>query len=148
MRGADSCFSVIRRALVVEDAISESERLKSLVERRDVQVTCVDASVKAQSLLATEQFDLVLCDWQLPGENGLAICRAVSALEDGDRPYFIMVTGRSQRVDMVAAMDAGADDFLEKPLWHETLRVRLKLADQILGWRRAAALAATPGSVI
>lgn len=146
MNGAEPFYAVIRRALVIEDSISESERLKSLMERRDVRVTCVDTCVKAQSQLANEQFDLVLCDWQLPGENGLAICREVSLLQDGDRPYFIMVTGRSQRVDMVAAMDAGADDFLEKPLWHETLRVRLKLADQILGWRRAAALALTPGS--
>lgn len=123
-------------ALAVEDSVSERERLKALLVRQGVNTIGIADGASALRSLNRADFDIVLCDWELPGISGLEICRAVQSLPMEKRPYFIMVTGRVQRVDLVAAMDAGADDFIRKPLWKEELRVRLRLAKQIIAWRR------------
>lgn len=123
-------------ALAVEDSVPERERLKALLVRQGVNTIGVADGASAVKSLGRTAYDIVLCDWELPGVNGLDICRTVQSIPVERRPYFIMVTGRVQRVDLVAAMDAGADDFIRKPLWKEELRVRLRLAKQIIAWRR------------
>ncbi|WP_372799075.1 PleD family two-component system response regulator [Litorivivens sp.] len=128
--------AAIYTALVVDDSLAERERIKVLLGRRGVNVVCVGDGEQALKCLKKPLFDIVLCDWELPCVSGLDICREVRQMPLSSRPYFVMITGRSQRVDLIAAMDAGADDFIRKPLWEEELRVRLSLASQIIAWRR------------
>ena len=117
---------------MVEDSIIERERLKVLLMRMGLDVSIAGDGVEALVELTDGEFDLVLVDWQLPKLSGLDICRAVNSIPLTQRPYVIMVTGRDQRADLIAAMDAGADDYMCKPVWSEELRVRLQSAARSL----------------
>lgn len=122
--------------LLVEDCAADRERLRVLLTRMGVNAVCVADARQAMKRLQNPFYDIVLCDWELPGGNGLDICRYVAEIPLAQRPYFIMLTGRSQPADVVAAMDAGADDFIRKPAASEELRVRVNAALRAISWRQ------------
>lgn len=121
-----------KTVLLIEDSIIERQRMAILLSKLGMEVTEVGDGVAALMELAAGDFDLVLADWQLPELSGLEVCRQVNKMPLSVRPYVIMVTGRKQRADLIAAMDAGADDYMSKPVWREELRVRVQSAERSL----------------
>lgn len=77
--------------------------------------------------------DVLVLDWEMPGLSGPEVCRRVRALELARTPYLLLVTVRSGRNDVMAALHAGADDVLPKPVAPDLLRARLRLAARRLG---------------
>jgi sigma-B regulation protein RsbU (phosphoserine phosphatase) len=120
------------RVLCVEDQLSDRIRLTSLLETLGYHVSaCADGS-EALALLESEAFDLVISDWRMPKMNGLALCRAVRDDTRFGRPYFILLTAQDAQADLIAAMDAGADDFVTKPYSAEEVRVRVQAGERIV----------------
>jgi sigma-B regulation protein RsbU (phosphoserine phosphatase) len=68
----------------------------------------------------------------MPGMSGPELCRAVRSATFGRYVYMILLTSRSERTDLVVGLNAGADDFLGKPLDAKVLRARLQVAERIL----------------
>ncbi len=81
------------------------------------------------------QSRVIISDWQMPELDGLDLCRRIRARRTERYTYFILLTGRTGRESFLAAMDAGVDDFLTKPVNHEELAARLQVASRILGLR-------------
>jgi len=87
---------------------------------------------------AWDRFDLtpvrvVVSDWMMPGMDGLEFCRRVRARAKTEYPYFILLTANNTgRESLRAAMEAGCDDFLSKPLDREAIFMRLRVAARIL----------------
>lgn len=75
---------------------------------------------------------LVILDWQMPGMDGIEVCSRVKALEDRPFTYVIMLSSRDEQEDMVAGLDAGADEYLTKPVEPVILRSRLAAAKRIV----------------
>ncbi|OFV84562.1 MAG: hypothetical protein A2W26_07220 [Acidobacteria bacterium RBG_16_64_8] len=83
-------------------------------------------------------------DWEMPGMDGVEVCRNLRA-RHSDRPaYVILLTGRSSKDDVVAGLDAGANDYLGKPFDPDELRARVQvgrrfveLYDELLETQRA-----------
>lgn len=73
---------------------------------------------------------LVVLDWQMPGVDGLAVCRRVRAHSEGARTYLLVVTARSGSKNLDAVLDAGADDYLSKPVSPEDIVARLRIAER------------------
>lgn len=97
-------------------------------------ITLAD-STKALEIVDAEHIQVVISDWVMPAVNGLDLVRALRA-GDSRRPYvyFMVLTGtRIEDIDFMEAMDAGADDYLKKPLNRDLLKVRLRVAERILG---------------
>lgn len=110
--------------LVVED----ERRVRSFIERGLAEEGhsvegCADGGT-AEALLAGGGIDLVLLDWMLPGQPGLDLLRRWRAR--GDVTPVIMLTARDAIEDRVAALDAGADDYLVKPFHFEELLARVR----------------------
>jgi DNA-binding response OmpR family regulator len=110
--------------LVVED----ERRVRSFIERGLTEEghsvkACADG-VLADELLGAGGIDLVLLDWMLPGESGVDVLRRWRAR--GDVTPVIMLTARDAIEDRVAALDAGADDYLVKPFHFEELLARVR----------------------
>lgn len=86
---------------------------------------------QALEILRTTQVGIVISDWEMPNINGVELCKEVRKLS-GSYVYFILVTSRATADDLVLGMDAGADDFLIKPINQQELRVRLRAGERIL----------------
>jgi phosphoserine phosphatase RsbU/P len=88
----------------------------------------------AWQYLQSEPIRVVVCDWLMPNLDGLELCRRVRA-HPGDYIYFILLTNRtptSENQDLAFA--AGVDDFLSKPVDPQDLKMRLRVAERILGF--------------
>ena len=77
-----------------------------------------------------EPFPLVLVDWQMPRLDGLELTRRIRAAPGGDRVFVLVVTARDGTDDLNEVLDAGADDYLSKPVTPEQLRARLTIAER------------------
>jgi two-component system, cell cycle response regulator len=80
--------------------------------------------------------DVVISDWAMPGLTGLQLCRNIRAYTPGNYTYFIMVTGHGAVDEVLEGMNAGADDYLVKPLDSEDLQGRLIAAARVTATHR------------
>ena len=106
--------------------------LGELLRERNYEVTDLESAKDA--LLAHQQqpFDLMLIDWTLPGMSGLDLCRRVREMPGGQQVFIFVISGRTRTEDLVDILDAGASDFLPKPLDPEVLSNRLLIAERAI----------------
>jgi two-component system response regulator MtrA len=117
------------RLLVVDDDTALAEMIGIVLEAEGFDaVFCADGA-QAPEMFRAEQPDLVLLDLMLPGLDGIQICRMIRS--ESDVPI-VMLTAKSDTVDVVAGLEAGADDYIAKPFKPKELvaRVRARLRRQ------------------
>jgi|AGTN01.1.fsa_nt_gi Serine phosphatase RsbU, regulator of sigma subunit len=78
------------------------------------------------------EIELVISDWMMPGMTGIELCRRIRALPRANYIHVLLLTARQTRDDFLEAMEAGADDFLSKPLDATMLTARLRAAERVL----------------
>lgn len=120
---------------ICEDDADIRELLAAYLVASDFAVATAGDAAALDAILAASPVSLVILDWMLPGENGLAICRR---LRVAGGPPVIMLTARDEDADRVAGLDGGADDYVSKPF---NPRVLLSRVNAVL--RRGGAIAAT-----
>lgn len=121
-----------QKVLVVEDSITEIMRIKAMLTKLEYDVTTAKNGKEALEKLDDEKFKLIISDWRMPHMTGIDLCRHIRNNSEYGHPYFILLTGCNQQMDLVAGMEAGADDFITKPFITEELRVRLKAGARIV----------------
>jgi sigma-B regulation protein RsbU (phosphoserine phosphatase) len=126
----------LRRVLVVDDSRLDRRILRAPLERWGYEVTEAASAEAALALCRQGEFDFVLSDWVMPGMSGPDFCRAFRALPREAYGYFILLTVRSETSDAAEGLDAGADDFLSKPLDADELRARLQAGARLLEMQR------------
>lgn len=122
------------KILVVDDDTDCLKITSLMVSRCGHEPVIVSDSSKALEVIADNKMQVVISDWVMPGLSGLDLVRALRA-EPARRPYvyFIVLTGtKLGDMDFMEAMDAGADDYMQKPANKDILRVRLRVAERIL----------------
>ena len=97
---------------------------------RGHKVTQVATAEEAERALATDSFPFLILDWMLPGKSGIDLCRELRARQDGDEMFILLVTGKTDRADLEMALEAGANDYLTKPIDLSLLNVRLAVAER------------------
>lgn len=136
--GADTCPSTPssqgkRRILVVDD--SHLQRRLVIAALRGIDAEIREAASGEQALIIARSWvpDIVICDWMMPpGIPGPEVCRRFRALGLSRYSYFILVTSKSAKEDIAEGLDAGADDFLAKPVSKAELQARLRAGIRIL----------------
>jgi phosphoserine phosphatase RsbU/P len=125
------------KILVAEDDPVASKVLKLTLEQVGHTVSVVKDGAAAWDLLLIEPFAVVVSDWMMPEVDGLQLCRRIRELTDRDYTYFILLTANhAGRDNLNIAMDAGIDDFLQKPLDREAIWMRLRVAERILAFSK------------
>jgi DNA-binding response OmpR family regulator len=109
--------------LLVEDDDRIREALTLALHDEDFAVLAAPSGEHAFMLLRDADVDVVLLDLMLPGVSGLSVCRTLRAL--GDLPI-IIVTARSDTTDVIEGLEAGADDYMSKPLVASELAARVR----------------------
>ena len=118
--------------LIVEDSPTSREFLKMSLSRAGYTVTAAENGFAALSLMQRIYFPIVITDLMMPGMGGLELCRTVRNRVFHSYVYFIILTSKDSKEDIVAGLDAGADDYLTKPFHPAELIARLRTARRIL----------------
>jgi len=114
--------------LVVEDESAIAELVSINLRHAGFDVTIAANADQAHAAVDAVLPDLVLLDWMLPGQSGLALAKQWrSSARTRDLPI-IMLTARGDEADRVAGLDAGADDYLAKPFSTKELLARIRAA--------------------
>jgi two-component system chemotaxis response regulator CheY len=100
-------------------------------------ISCTDG-IQAWEALQTRRPDVVITDWLMPGLSGLELCRKIRA-HSARYTYLVMVTGQASHDQMLEGMNAGADDYLVKPLGAAELEVRMIAASRVTSLHRQLA---------
>ncbi len=133
------------RVLVAEDNPVTRKLLQRSLERRDYEVTvAVDGTEARQILLGNDAPKLAILDWIMPGIDGVEICRELRQRASASYIYTLLLTSKARREDLLKGLEAGADDYLVKPIDPLELQARLRsglrilaLQDQLIAARDA-----------
>ncbi len=118
--------------LAVDDDPVSLEILREHLAQFGYEVTLASDGREAFELIRTGRFRIVISDWQMPGMNGLELCRAVRQRGAYGYVYFILLTSNSGVENLVSGFRAGADDFLTKPFQPQELWMRIRTGERVL----------------
>lgn len=113
------------RILVIEDEPGIANFLKQGLQEEAYSVDVADNGNDGLRLALSENYDLLLIDWMLPGTSGIEICRQYRK-QNSDTPVIIL-TAKDTVQDTVFGLQAGANDFIKKPFHFEELLERIKV---------------------
>ena len=122
--------------LLAEDDSVSAALLRRSLEKLGHHVTAQANGAEAWPLVQSGGFQVVISDWMMPKMDGLELCRQIRSHPSGAGVYFILLTSKNSAEDRLAALEAGADDFLVKPLDAPDLMARLDVARRILSMQQ------------
>jgi len=112
--------------LVVEDEPHVQELLAVNLQHAGHRVLRAASAEEAESAIRAELPDVLVLDWMLPGESGMAFTRRLRADERTRTLPILMLTARAMEQDKISGLEAGADDYLTKPFSPKELAARIK----------------------
>jgi putative two-component system response regulator len=120
------------RVLVVDDDETALLIAAKILAGEGYDVLTAPSGAAALEIIRREGVQAVVSDWNMPEMDGIELCRRLRASTSIGYIYFIIVTSRSGKSDMLSGLSAGADDFISKPFEPAELVVRLRNAERIL----------------
>jgi two-component system, cell cycle response regulator len=121
------------RILIAEDDALSRTLLERTLQRAGYDVIAVaDGASALLELLRQDSPRLALLDWVVPEKDGLEVCREVRRRTEQAYIYLILLSSRESKQDIVAGLEAGADDYLTKPFDLNELKARLRTGERIL----------------
>jgi two-component system phosphate regulon response regulator PhoB len=114
------------RILVVEDESAIAELISINLRHAGFEVTLAGSASQAQYEVDRVLPDLVVLDWMLPGQSGVALARQWRSTARTKELPVIMLTARAEETDKIAGLDAGADDYITKPFSTNELLARIR----------------------
>jgi diguanylate cyclase (GGDEF)-like protein len=124
--GAEPAEEVRPHILIVDDVEDNRILLRRRFERQGFEITEADGGIAALELIERQDFDAVLLDFMMPDLDGVEVLRQVRRTRPSAILPVIMVTARTQSEDLVHALNAGADDYITKPVDFQVALARVK----------------------
>ena len=121
------------KILIAEDDPVSRRLLEAFLSKwgYDVVVTC-DGGEAWEVLDEADAPSLVVSDWMMPKVDGLELCRKIREMQRSHYTYFIILTAKERKEDVIQGLEAGADDFLIKPFHQEELKYRVQIGERII----------------
>jgi diguanylate cyclase (GGDEF)-like protein len=121
------------KILIADDDDVLRHILQATLTRWGYEVVVSRTGLEAWQVLEGDDAPkLAILDWIMPGMDGIEVCREIRKRVDEPYIYVLLLTAKDRKEDVVAGMDAGADDYLAKPFDPEELKVRLRAGRRIL----------------
>jgi two-component system, OmpR family, manganese sensing response regulator len=112
------------RIILVEDDPEQREPLHAALTRSGHIVDAVEDGITARWLINENDYDLLIFDWMLPGEDGISLCQFCRQV--GKAAPILILTAKDTTANKVTGLDAGADDYLVKPIDMDELLARVR----------------------
>lgn len=120
------------KVLVADSDPLFSRLLKSKLEKWGHRVTVVYDGLEAYELIAKEPYRMVILDYELPGIDGLELCRRIRGIERPRYTYVVFYADFTEKSAVMDCLEAGADDYLNKPLNTAELQLRIRAGKRLL----------------
>ena len=127
------------KILVVDDSGPERRLLAGLLKKWGYEAVLASDGAEAWQMFQAGSYPLVLTDWIMPEMCGIELIQRIRKLDLPGYVFLVILTGRNQKEDLVEAMDAGADDFVPKPVHPGELRARVRHGERIVRLERRLA---------
>ncbi len=127
------------KILIAEDDSVSREVLRRALVRLGHECLVAQDGVQAWELFQQSAADVVISDRMMPGIDGIELCRRVREHPGDGYPYFIFLTSLGEKQDLLTGMQAGADDYITKPLDMDELQVGLIAASRVTSLHRRLA---------
>jgi signal transduction histidine kinase len=127
------------RVLIAEDNNVSRLILKTVLQKGGHQIFEADNGFTAWEVFQSNEVDVIISDRMMPGIDGIELCKRVRSLPRTIYTYFIFLTSMDNKSQLLDGINAGADDYLTKPLDIEELKIRLHVAARITELHRKLA---------
>jgi signal transduction histidine kinase/HPt (histidine-containing phosphotransfer) domain-containing protein len=117
--------------LADDDAVTRKRMTRLLIEA-GYEVDAVADGITALDKMTQRYYPILVTDWEMPGMDGIELCKAVRNLQLDGYVYTLLLTGRDAKDNVIAGLEAGADDYLVKPVHEPELIARLNAGRRIL----------------
>ncbi len=114
------------KILVIDDDLSIQILLKRILQKQGYEVVAVNNGEEGIAQAVAHHPALIICDWIMPGLNGLEVCHRIKNDPNLSTTFFILLTSLDSVADRVKGLDAGADDFITKPIEQHELKARVR----------------------
>jgi diguanylate cyclase (GGDEF)-like protein len=121
------------KVLLVDDDEIMLAHLQALIEQAGFEVSTCSSATAALEALEQNFTPLIITDRNMPGMDGLELCRRIRARPWPGYAYLLLLTAQDEESEIIAGLDAGADDYLSKRMSSAHLLARLRTAQRILG---------------
>ncbi|MGD0584242.1 MAG: diguanylate cyclase [Oryzomonas sp.] len=118
--------------LVVDDNLLQRTVLETSLKAAGYEVVVAENGKEGLDIFRHGYYPIVMTDWVMPEMTGLELCRAIRSDDSGRYTYIILLTSQDSKNDIIAGLEAGADEYLIKPAHQAELISRLKTAKRIL----------------
>ena len=128
------------KVLIAEDDVTSRTLLEAVLTKKGYEVvsTCDGQSALA-ALAAPDAPQLAILDWMMPNMDRVEVCRRMRQMDTAQPPYIILLTALGSKEDIVAGLEAGANDYVTKPFNATELQARVQAGQRMLGLQRALA---------
>jgi two-component system cell cycle response regulator len=121
------------KVLIADDESVSRRMLELWLRRWGYEVVVAHDGLQALDILnQSDAPKLLVLDWQMPGKNGVELCREIRKRRNEDYSYVLLLTSKRNQTDVVEGLESGADDFLTKPFNPQELQVRLRTGQRII----------------
>jgi two-component system, cell cycle response regulator len=134
----DGKASARNTVLIAEDDPLFRRILERWFQQWDYGVTAVENGLDAWEVLQRDDApQLAILDWMMPGMEGIELCRRIRSRDQSPYRYVLLLTAKDDKQDVIAGLEAGADDYLTKPFDVDELRARVRAGKRILDLQAA-----------
>ena len=115
------------KLLIADDSTTQRVMLQAITSKWGFSPVLAENGEQALDILSKDNSPrLLLLDWEMPGVDGLEVCRNVRQREDNDAFFILLLTGRNETEDIEQGLESGANDFVAKPFNNVELKARLE----------------------
>jgi phosphoserine phosphatase RsbU/P len=128
------------RVLIADDDPVLRHALRTHLTKWEYEpVVCADGRQAWQALQQDDSPSLSVLDWNMPGMDGIDICRELRSNPALPAMYVILLTSNQEQKDVIAGLESGADDYITKPFHWDELRARLRTGSRSIGLQQTLA---------
>jgi sigma-B regulation protein RsbU (phosphoserine phosphatase) len=128
------------KVLIAEDDLVSQRLLQATLSKWGYEVVVTgDGAAAWEALQSRDPPPLAILDWMMPALDGIQVCRKIRGVPTATPPYLMLLTAKGRRQDIIAGLQAGANDYVTKPFDREELRARVQVGVRMVELQQSLA---------